>query len=91
MISKRKTVPWTGTESIVIEQIIDRAIYHFPDRERQDVYMDITACIFGGCSLRLDDWLAADDFNFIHDLVGIENHTFQLKDCFVPRFRREKK
>jgi hypothetical protein len=85
-------MPWTATESIVIERIIDRALFMFPDRERQDVFMDITATIMGGCRLRLDDWLAADDFNFVHDLVGIERHlnrqTFALMD-FRPRFAME--
>jgi hypothetical protein len=90
MRAKTRAMPWTATESIVIERIIDRAIFMFPDRERQDVFMDITATIMGGCRLRLDDWLASDDENFTHDLVGIELHlnrqTFRLGDCFLPRF-----
>jgi hypothetical protein len=89
MRSRREMPQWNATESIVIERIIDRAVFMLPDRERQDVFMDITATIMGGCRLRLDDWLAADDFNFIHDLVGIERHlnrqTFKL-ERFLPRF-----
>jgi hypothetical protein len=88
MRSRRASPPWTATESIAIERIIDRALFMFPDRKREDVFMDITATIMGGCRLRLDDWLAADDFNFVHDLVGIERHlnrrTFLLEH-FLPR------
>ena len=87
----RANMPWTATESIVIERIIDRALFMFPDRTRSDVFMDITATIMGGCRLRLDDLLAADDANFVHDIVGIETHlnhqTFLLEDSFVPRFK----
>lgn len=87
----KRLMPWTGTESVVIEHIIDRAVFMFPDREREDVFMDITATIMGGCPMRLDEWLAADDLNFVHDLVGIERHldrrTFRLHG-FLPRFAR---
>lgn len=44
-------------------------------------------------NLRLDDWLAADDSNFTHDFLGIENNIkrgagFPATDFgfFVPRF-----
>lgn len=47
--------------------------------------------------LRLDDWLDADEFNFVHDFYGIQNNI--IRDdfpaiefgFFVPRFagRRE--
>ena len=41
-------------------------------------------------NLRLADWLAADDFNFIHDFVGIQNHvdriTHTFDNRFLPRF-----
>ena len=36
------------------------------------------------------DWLAADDDNFAHDFIGIQNHinrkTGMCEDFFVPRF-----
>lgn len=36
------------------------------------------------------DWLAADDFNFAHDFMGIQAHmnreTGKCEDFFVPRF-----
>ena len=40
--------------------------------------------------LRLDAWLNADDFNFVHDFVGIQNHinreTKSFDNRFVPRY-----
>jgi len=54
-----------------------------------DAVMDIT-CAHRSCGLRLDDLLAADDFNFAHDVFGINRHldheTLELKDHFRPRF-----
>lgn len=47
-------------------------------------------------NLRLDEWLEADDFNFVHDFIGIRSHTnrangFPATDfgLFVPRFSGE--
>lgn len=41
-------------------------------------------------NLRLDEWAAADDFNFGHDWFGIGRHlnreTGEMGGCFVPRF-----
>ncbi len=41
-------------------------------------------------SLRLEEWLEADDFNFAHDWFGIREHidrrTCKMSNCFVPRF-----
>lgn len=52
--------------------------------------MDITACHCNGNPLDLDRLMAADDFNFSHDVCGIARHinreTGQLEDCFCPRF-----
>ena len=52
--------------------------------------MDLTACHLNGTPLDLDRLLAADDFNFTHDVWGIHRHidrtTGRLRDCFLPRF-----
>ena len=43
-------------------------------------------------NMRLQEWIEADDFNFAHDFVGIQNNIVRDKfpstefDCFVPRF-----
>ena len=41
--------------------------------------------------MRLEDWLNADDFNFSHDIVGIDENIIReypvkFTECFVPRF-----
>lgn len=57
---------------------------------RQSLAMDLTACHANGTPLRLADLLAADEFNFWHDVNGIEAHmdrtTGQLDGRFLPRF-----
>lgn len=51
--------------------------------------MDITACHANGCPLDLSGLLAADAFNFVHDVYGIHAHicrkTGRVRN-FVPRF-----
>jgi hypothetical protein len=41
-------------------------------------------------NLRLDELLNADDFNFTHDICGIQNNfnrqTLKMENCFTPRF-----
>lgn len=60
------------------------------DYKQMDAMMDIEATHSNGCPLRLFDLLAADNFNFAHDVFGILRHinreTGQLENCFVPRF-----
>lgn len=36
--------------------------------------------------MRLSDWLEADDFNFAHDFVGIQNHIDRVQKTFDNRF-----
>lgn len=40
--------------------------------------------------LRLDEFLEADNFNFAHDVIGIQNHinrdTYKVEGHFLPRF-----
>lgn len=40
--------------------------------------------------LKLNELLAADDVNFLHDIVGIQNNIDRKKkeigNCFVPRY-----
>lgn len=81
-------------ESRVITKIAKRAVamalgagveYDFMTAE-----MDVTATHCNGNPLRLDDLLAADEFNFSHDVFGIRRHidreTGKLGDCFSPRY-----
>jgi hypothetical protein len=52
--------------------------------------MNVTACHANGNPIRLHDLLEADDFNFAHDVFGIDRHisreTGQLLNHFSPRF-----
>lgn len=58
--------------------------------DRLTIIMDLTFCIEGGCSLRLDDMLEAPVFDLLHDIYGINenlNHdTHKLENCFWPRY-----
>lgn len=85
----------TKYELAVIEQIVDRALAElrkagFQSQDRMTLHMDITACHANGTPLRLGELLKADDFNFAHDVLGINRHidrkTGKLTDCFSPRF-----
>lgn len=57
---------------------------------RMHMVMDIEATHSNGCPLKLNDLLAAKDFDFTHDVWGIMRHidrnTGTLQDCFVPRY-----
>lgn len=52
--------------------------------------MNITACHLNGNPLDLLRLLAADDFNFAHDIFGIDRHidrkTGKLPNCFSPQY-----
>lgn len=81
----------TRSEAILIGKIIARAktIAERPI-DGTTAHMDLSACIANGCPLKLEEFLAADDFNFAHDFFGIMGHmdrtTGKLRDCFLPRF-----
>ena len=81
-----------------VRKIIDRAAEmservtgkKLNDDELRAWTMDVLACHANGCPLDFERLLAADDFNFGHDLFGIWRHmdrtTGNLTNCFVPRF-----
>lgn len=77
-----------------IKKIVERAGTLFTSHgafvDALSLTMDVTACHLNGCPLKLADLLAADDFNFIHDIGGIRRHidrdTGKLTDCFLPRY-----
>ena len=78
-------------ERTLIDLVIDRLerIQPIPDR-RMTFVMDITACHANGNPLRLHDLLDADEFNFMHDVMGIHHNidrrTGKLMNHFLPRF-----
>lgn len=81
----------TSQERALIKKIANRAkLVGRPDITLQDWQMDIMATHANGNPLRLADLLAADDFNFMHDVYGInaclDRETGRLLKNFRPRF-----
>lgn len=82
----------------LIAEIVERAFpadgKHGTGDKRLNLEMDITACHRNGNKLDLERLLAADNFNFWHDVAGISRHidrtTGQLQDFFSPRFSSPK-
>lgn len=88
----------THGERETIQKIAGRA--HKMDRQHngrdarslQHHRMNITACHANGNPLRLEALLEADDFNFAHDVFGIDRHIYRetghLMNFFRPRYSR---
>lgn len=80
----------------IITDIAKRAVNVFPDLDYvyMNVSMDIAATHANGTPLKLKELLAADDFNFAHDVAGIRNNlnreSGKLENCFLPRFTTKK-
>lgn len=62
--------------------------------QRMNLVMDLSAAdgVNGNDPIDWDRLLSADDFNFMHDIVGISRHmdheTGQIGDFFRPRFTK---
>ena len=82
----------TKDESELIAEIVARAATLAPsfDFDHLEMTMDITAAHKNGCPLDLASLLAAEPFDFWHDVSGIQRHinreTGALEDCFLPRY-----
>ena len=86
----------THGERELIAKIADRArkldvLHNRRDaRSLQHHRMNVTACHANGNPLRLEALLEADDFNFAHDVFGIDRHidrdTGKMTQYFRPRF-----
>lgn len=96
-MSRRSTtdpINWDATkaDSALIKHIVMRAIDggYIRPIDDTDVRMSLTACHLNGCPLKLAELLKADDFNFVHDVIGINRHvsrdTGKLLNHFLPRF-----
>jgi len=76
-------------ESDFIDRIVERACKNNPEYDRIKMYMDLSACN-AQTPLKLDKLLEADEYNFQHDVRGIQTHinrrTGFLEHCFLPRF-----
>ena len=82
-------------EDNIISSIASRAVRGgiYPDGYEMDAEMDIST-VHLCCPLRLGDLLAADVFDFAHDMVGIRDRlnrqTCNLEHFFLPRFAQPK-
>ncbi len=74
----------------LVQRIANRASTLMPMIGRSDVLMNVTICHRNGCPLDLMRLADAADFDFIHDVAGIQRHlehaTGALTDCFLPRY-----
>lgn len=84
----------TPSEFSAVRKIIDRAtaLGIVSKADRMAAHMDLCACHANGCPMDFERLLAADDFNLIHDVRGIERHldrsTGKLAGHFLPRFAK---
>lgn len=82
-------------EQRVVNEIVARTAkmegLHGARLDRLSLEMDLAA-VHVHTPLRLADLLAADDFDFTHDVWGIQRHidrkTGRLMNHFLPRFAR---
>lgn len=80
----------TKDEMLIIVEIAKRAedkgLLMF---DRMSLIMDIQNA-HEQFNLRLNEWLKADDFDFSHDIVGIQQNinreTKKVENCFLPRY-----
>ena len=84
-------INWNTTkeDTALILKIAERAV-KLLGTDLIDTAMDITAVHVNDTPLRLNDLLNADDFNFAHDINGINGHlnreTGKCIKGFLPRF-----
>jgi hypothetical protein len=81
----------TRDEQVLILAIVKRAKRMDLIRAKPlDLDMDLCATHRNGNPLRLKALLDADDFNFAHDVCGIQQNidreTGEMMNCFLPRF-----
>lgn len=80
-------------EKMVVVEIAKRAdalgIMMF---DRMSLMMDVEA-VHAEIGLKLDELLNADDMNFTHDIVGIQNNldreSKKLQNFFLPRYAQD--
>ncbi len=78
-----------GLIGSIVRRAVKVAKKHGSKVDPEDLEMDLRATHANGCPLDLPKLLAADDFNFTHDVFGIRRHidrsTGELTDHFLPR------
>lgn len=69
-------IDWTKadhTNDDIIDKIADRAVKIFGG-DKINFLMDLHAVEIGGCLMDMQKLLDADDFNFAHDVAGINQN-----------------
>lgn len=81
---------WTAD---LIQKCVERCpmrLYLHGAGNKLALTMDLTAVHANDVKIDFKRLLEADDFNFAHDIVGIQQHlnreTGKLENCFLPRF-----
>jgi hypothetical protein len=73
----------------------EQGVFDFDADAKLSLVMDLRAAdgVNGNKKIDFERLLAADDFNFIHDVGGIQRHmnreTGKLENCFLPRCARK--
>ncbi len=79
-------------DSELVTKIVKRAASMQEGIDLLSITMDLTACHANGCPMDFQRLLDADNFNFSHDVFGINRHinrrTGKLSNCFLPRFSK---
>ena len=84
----------TKTDAALMKQIMARVkLLGIKEADRLlNVEMALTACHLNSTPLDLKKLFEFDDFNFVHDVTGIDKHTSRdtgkLTDHFLPRCAR---
>ena len=84
-------VEFNHDNSDVVSDILDRASKKVHAFDRISLEMDIMAANGENenAPLDLEKLLSFDDFNFFHDIYGIQRHMNRknglLENCFLPR------
>lgn len=72
-----------------VKRVANRAVTELGIEDKQGIMMDFTACHKYGCKIDFDKLLSFDNFNFAHDVYGINRNlchkTGKLLNCFLPR------
>ncbi len=86
----------SARDALLVKKIVKRLAGMSPtQRDPMEYRMDLTAAHANGCPMDFERLLGADDFNFLHDVFGIERHldraTGKLQNSFHPRFAKKER
>lgn len=82
-------------DKVRVEQIVERTAklaeeVGIETINKTDLEMDLIATHANGCPMQFQRLLDADNFDFVHDVLGIREHlnrrTGRLEHHFLPRF-----